>query len=356
MEKRMHAAPTRKSLKVWLPTIRARSGSDVYVVRLAKALEARGHRPLIQWLPHHYQYCPWRLKSLAMPPGTDIVQTNSWNAFALKRQGIPLVAVVLHCVYKQGFPAWKTLPQSIYHDHFVGRFEKISFRVADVIVAISNSTASDVQKDFDVSNIRTIPLWLDASRFVATTEPALADSGRTAILIVGNLSKRKGGDLLGSFCNALGSDFEVTVVAGLRQETLSNGDSGAQLTFRSGLSEEDLISAYQSADIIVSLSRHEGFGYTALEGMACCKPVVAFNVGGLRDVVVHGKTGYLVEAEQVNALADACRQLRNNPVEAARFGANGRKRAVSVFSEETALNNYLALYEELLDTALGNDQ
>ncbi len=97
-------------------------------------------------------------------------------------------------------------------------------------------------------------------------------------------------------------------------------------------------------------SRHEGFGYTALEGMACGKPVVAFRVSGLKDVIEDGETGFLVDVDDTAAMARACQALRLDPTRAAELGANGRERSVRHFSEAVAAAAHLELYQSLLDS------
>lgn len=335
-------------MKIWLPSIRARSGADVYVRRLADGLGARGAEPVVQWIPHAFQYVPWALRRLSPPTGTDVISANSWIAFAFRNHSVPLVATALHCVAGRGYPQWKSLPQALFHDQLVRRFEHASFQAADVVVAISDSTRREVCEDFGIRDVHTIPLGIDTNIFSPGPARNGADSGPTRILIVGNMSRRKGGDLVEPFCNALGQDFHVTVVAGLRGNVQKVAVEGARLRFVSGLTRDQLIGLYRDTDVVVSLSRHEGFGYTALEGMACGKPVVAFNVSGLRDVVLDGTTGLLVATEDIAAMANACRTLRENSDMAARMGGNARERAVTVFSETGAVEAHLQLYSDLL--------
>src|SRR6185437_206944 len=334
-------------MKVWLPSVRARSGSDVYVERLAAALRLRGVDAVVQWFPHILQYCPWALRLYPPPAGVDVIDTNSWLAFAFRNEATPLVVNALHCVAGRGYPAWKSFPQAIFHDHMVRRFERASFSGADATVAISDSTSREVREDYGVTDVHTIPLWVDTEIFSPppnAVKPGTAHGGR--ILIVGNMSRRKGGDLVGPFCEVLGQDFEVTVIAGLRGSAPRVSSHGAGLRFISGLSTEQLVAAYRETDVVASLSRHEGFGYTALEGMACGKPVIAFDVSGLRDVVDHGETGFLVPVEDIRALAGFCRRFRDDSDLARQFGAKGRQRAVTVFSQERAIEAHLRLYAD----------
>ena len=335
-------------MRIWLPSIRARSGADVYVERLAQGLRERGVEPVVEWFPHWYQYVPWLLRARPTPPGIDLINAVSWIAFAFRHHSIPLVTTALHCVAGRGYPQWKSLPQAIFHDQLVRRFELASFRTADAVVAISDSTRREIHEDFGIHDVHTIPLWIDAKIFSPGPDRKNTDSERTRVLIVGNMSRRKGGDLIAPFCDALGYDFDVTVVTGLRHEMTAPSVTGARLHFVNGLTTAQLVEAYRHTDIVVSLSRHEGFGYTALEGMACGKPVAAFDVSGLRDVIVNGSTGLLAPIEDINALAASCRTLREHPTQAQGMGQAGFQRAVTIFAKQRAIASHVRLYSELL--------
>jgi glycosyltransferase involved in cell wall biosynthesis len=152
-------------------------------------------------------------------------------------------------------------------------------------------------------------------------------------------------DLLPALRSLLGDHFAITVVGGLRG---GYGMSCAGVDYRQGLSLMELVREYQQTDIVVSLSRYEGFGYTALEAMACGKPVVAFDAVGLRDVVVDGETGLLAQVGDVPALAAACKHLAENPAEAHAMGRAGRVRAAGHFGKATAVEAYIKLYRNLV--------
>jgi len=335
-------------LRIWIPSIRAKSGADVYVKRLAGELAARGHEPVVEWFSHKYQYAPWLLKKRAPPGGIDIIHANSWNAFAFARHGLPLVVVALHCVYRRGYPQWKSLAQAIFHDQMVGRFEKRSFRCANAVLAISESTRSELIEDFGLEDVKSIPLWIDTDLYSPGNPAAQPCGTKMRVLIVGNLSRRKGGDMIIPLCEALGPDYEVTVVAGLRGAKPSTSERGASLEFVCGLSEQQLIDTYRHADIVASLSRHEGFGYTALEAMACGKPVVAFDTTGLRDVIAKDRTGFLVPTGDIAAMAAACETIKTRPELAREFGNAGRRRSIDLFSPAKAIAEHIELYMDLV--------
>ncbi len=88
--------------------------------------------------------------------------------------------------------------------------------------------------------------------------------------------------------------------------------ASSYIEFRGKVSEEEKISLYQRAWVCVHPSRLEGWGITTIEANACGTPVVASNVPGLRDSVVHGKTGVLVPYGDIDAFSKAISKLIAN--------------------------------------------
>ncbi|MEB3328216.1 MAG: glycosyltransferase [Candidatus Sericytochromatia bacterium] len=97
------------------------------------------------------------------------------------------------------------------------------------------------------------------------------------------------------------------------------------------LDAPDVADVYRAASVVVVPSRYESFGMVALEAMACGTPVVASDVGGLRQTVVHRETGLLVPVGDATALAQSCKLLLEDPVLWQR---------VSSFAEQTARRCY----------------
>ncbi|MHB8670051.1 MAG: glycosyltransferase, partial [Acidimicrobiales bacterium] len=85
---------------------------------------------------------------------------------------------------------------------------------------------------------------------------------------------------------------------------------------------------YRAADVCLVPSRSESFGLVALEAAACGTPVVASAVGGLRTLVEHGATGFLVQGRDPAAFAAYAGEVLGNPALAVEMG----RRAVSAAS------------------------
>jgi glycosyltransferase involved in cell wall biosynthesis len=103
-------------------------------------------------------------------------------------------------------------------------------------------------------------------------------------------------------------------------------------------------------DVAVLASLSEGFSNVILEYMASSKPVVATEVGGNPEIVVHGETGLLVPPADGDALARAILSILEDKEVALRFGRAGRKRIEEKFSLDVMLRNYEGLFEQVINS------
>lgn len=99
------------------------------------------------------------------------------------------------------------------------------------------------------------------------------------------------------------------------------------------------------SDICTLTSFAEGFSNSILEYMAAAKPVVATDVGGAKEAIVHGETGFLVDSDDDRTLAEYCLDLLNSKEKSQKFGRKGRALAKEKFSVEAQLQNTLKLYK-----------
>lgn len=330
-----------RKLSVWFPAVRAGSGADVFTVRLADALRRRGVSATITWFPHWCELAPDLLRTVHPPAGTDIIHANSAYAFAFRRRGIPLVATEHHYVLDPAYRSYKSMAQHVYHRALIGPYLRRSYACADAITTDSRFTADVLMRVVGVKAARTIPLWVDYGKFSPAQDGFKPDT-RFRVLFVGNASRRKGADVVPLLGHRLGTDFEIRCTSGLRTDR--RGDDGDNITLLGRLTEAQLIQEYRACDAVLVPSRYEGFGYTALEAMACGKPVVGFRCGAVDEVVVEGETGLLCDIDDLDALEQNCRHLADDASVTSMFGQAGRKRATTVFTEAKAISDYLELY------------
>ncbi|MFC1735935.1 N-acetyl-alpha-D-glucosaminyl L-malate synthase BshA [Candidatus Hydrogenedentota bacterium] len=105
------------------------------------------------------------------------------------------------------------------------------------------------------------------------------------------------------------------------------------------------------ADVFLLPSEHESFGLGALEAMACEVPVVSSDGGGLREVVVHGETGYIASVGDVDTMAEHAVNILTDRSKGEVMGRRARERVRLRFNREDIVSQYESLYKRLLDQA-----
>lgn len=175
------------------------------------------------------------------------------------------------------------------------------------------------------------------------------------LLCLGRLLDFKGFHLAVSAFSSIVTQFPKTrlVIAGdgptrpeLEQQVSALGLRG-MTDFLGWVSPENTAALINKSTIVIMPSRIEPFGLVALETALMARPIVAANVGGLKEVVSHGETGLLVEPEDVSGFAEAVITLLKNPVLAASMGEAARRRAKEVFSFERHVDAYEHLYHTI---------
>lgn len=102
-----------------------------------------------------------------------------------------------------------------------------------------------------------------------------------------------------------------------------------------------------AADVFLLPSQSESFGLSALEAMSCGVPVIATNIGGIPEVVLHGETGYVAELGDVKRMARYAVELLSHPRRWEEFSNNARNRAVELFDIELIVPQYEELYRRV---------
>lgn len=111
----------------------------------------------------------------------------------------------------------------------------------------------------------------------------------------------------------------------------------------------DVAPVLQQLDVFLLTSRREGLPVAVLEAMASGLPIIATDVGGLREQVSNGRNGYLVQPGDCQTLAARCAELIASPALRRQFGAESRSIVSERFSETAMLNSYSLLYREIAE-------
>jgi glycosyltransferase involved in cell wall biosynthesis len=138
----------------------------------------------------------------------------------------------------------------------------------------------------------------------------------------------------------------------LERLSVQLGISG-NVTFLGGKKPREIPSLLRTFNLFVMASNWEGFGLAVVEAMASGLPVVTTNVGGLAEIVDHGRTGFVVPPRQPRVLAEKIIHLLRNPDRCLQMGKEGRKRVEAHFSLNGMVRNLESLYREMLTEGKG---
>jgi len=314
----------------------------------------------------------------------DLVHCHTWYShfggiLAKKNYGLPLV-ITVHSL--EPLRPWKR-EQLAGGYNFSLWVEKTALELADAIIAVSGATKHDVQRLFNVdpARVHVIHNGIDLNQYrkVDSTDALQRygiDSGKPCVLFIGRITRQKGFQHLVRAIQFMDRNFQIVLCAaapdtpGMAEE-MRIAVERAQAQRPGIIWIDDMVDhqtaceLYSHAAVFICPSIYEPFGIINLEAMACETPVVASAVGGIKEVVVDGETGFLVPLEQMNEspfeatnpekfardLAERVNDLMRNPELRKRFGEAGRKRAEEYFSWTKIAERTKALYGKLLTKA-----
>ncbi len=121
------------------------------------------------------------------------------------------------------------------------------------------------------------------------------------------------------------------------------------VTLAGFVNNDELIAAYKRADVFVMSSVYEGCPTALLEAMACGKPAVATEVGGIPQVINSSKAGTMVPPRNPQALAEALVELLDNPTEMKKMSSRGKEYVNKNCTWDTISEKHLKLYNAFLD-------
>jgi glycosyltransferase involved in cell wall biosynthesis len=279
---------------------------------------------------------------------THLFTADAWGRAAALLAGVPAV-----CTAHSSDP-WRGWHQRLA--------DGILSRLTDRVVAVSEDVARSRRSRERVprAKLTTIRNGVDLARFdprmgVGPTRAALRLPDGIPILgIVGRLHPAKGHPVLFEAVRRLlaqGREVALLVVGEgeLREELEALARRlGLEGSVRFLGRRADIPALLNLLDVVVMPSRWEGLPIGLLEAMAAARPVVAAAVGGIPEVIDHGKTGILVPPEEPEPLCAAVARLLDAPAEARRLGEAARARALARYDVATMARSYEAVYEAVL--------
>ena len=208
------------------------------------------------------------------------------------------------------------------------------------IIANSEGTKKSINEVANIFPNEKIKVIYNGIKFRENSIEDKKDKSKVIIGTAGRLSVEKGHKYLLEVAELLknrGITFEVLIAGeGELKKELEEKIKNMNLSNEVKLIgfTNDITVFMRKIDIFVLPSLWEGFGYVIVEAMESYKPVVAFEVGGVSEIVKNKKTGYLVEKKNVEVMAKKIENLIENRDLITSMGIEGRKRAEELFSIE----------------------
>ncbi|MBT2639081.1 MULTISPECIES: N-acetyl-alpha-D-glucosaminyl L-malate synthase BshA [unclassified Bacillus (in: firmicutes)] len=373
-----------KKLKIGITCYPTVGGSGVVATELGKLLAEKGHE--IHFISSSL---PFRLKKMYRNIYSHEVEVNQYSVFQYPPYDIALaskiaeVAVmenldVLHVHYAIPHAVCAILARQMSgrdlkivttlhgtditvlgYDPSLTDAIRFGIEKSDVVTAVSNSLiqqtydlikpekeincvynfidtrvnkrsdSTDLRKEYGilpeekvvihVSNFRPVKRVPD----VIKTFAGIAEKMPAKLLLVGDGPEMK------AVCN-LASEL------GIRDKVLLLGK------------QERVEELYSLSDLMLLLSEKESFGLVALEAMACGVPCIGTNVGGIPEVIVDGKTGYICELGNIEEITEKAVNILSSAEIHKRFAENSIERAEKSFSAEQIVSQYEGIYYNIV--------
>jgi starch synthase len=304
--------------------------------------------------------------------GRELVHSHTWYAnlaghLAKMLYGIPHV-MTAHSL--EPLRPWKA--EQLGGGYALSSWaERTAVESADAVIAVSHGMRADIlgcYPQLDPARVRVVHNGIDTRLYrpvpgVDVLHRAGIDPDRPFVLFVGRITRQKGVPHLLRAARRLDPAAQLVLCAGapdtpeierefhtLVDELGRTRDGVHWIT--EVLPRPDVIQLLSRAAVFVCPSVYEPLGIVNLEAMACGTAVVASAVGGIPEVVSHGRTGLLVPYAAEDpagfeaGLADALNRVLSDRTAAQRMGEAGRERAVREFGWDTAARRTLEVYEE----------
>jgi alpha-maltose-1-phosphate synthase len=354
-----------------------------------KNLSVRGVQPAFDLPaqdPRHKKFLDTMLRDLSMAgmldEGVDVVHCHTWYthlAGCLVKQ-LTGARLVLTTHSLEPHRPWKVEQLGTAY-HASSWIERTAYQNADGVIAVSQSMREDVHTLYGVPHdkIRVIHNGIDLNQYRPKPDRSVLaryaiDADRPFVLFVGRITRQKGIIHLVNAIKYLKPGSQVVLCAGAPDTPEIGREMNAAVERARQESEnpivwipqvvpkEDIISIYSHASVFICPSVYEPFGIINLEAMACETPVVASAVGGIKEVVVHEKTGLLVPFEPAGPtdfepvdparfahdLAAAANSLLDDPERLRKMGIRSRERVEHFFGWPSIARFTIDFYWDLV--------
>ena len=293
----------------------------------------------------------------------DIILDNqSLCDSLLKIQNIlPLAVTIHHPITKdhklemQNASNWKERLSSMRWHNFLPMQKRVAPKL-NKIICVSAPSKEDIVKEFLVEDnkIEVILNGIDINRFVPSPSN-LVKANRIITTASADIPLKGLKYLIQALPEILKSFPKTTLTvigkAPSNSEVsrlISNLDLKEIISFKSGISENEIVDLYHTSEVAVIPSLYEGFGFGAGEAMACGVPLISTHSGGLKEVV--GDCAMKISPSSADEIEKAVINLFNNQEKRKELSAKGRQRMETKFDWKIAASSYESSFQEVIES------
>ena len=291
-----------------------------------------------------------------------ILDNQSLSGSLLEIQEIiPLAVTIHHPITKdhklemQNASNWKEKLSSIRWHNFLPMQKRVAPKLKKII-CVSKPSKEDVIEEFNVdpNKIEVILNGIDINSFT-TSSFDKREENKIITTASADIPLKGLKYLIKSLPKILDSFPKTTLTVigkspnnsevGKLIEDLNLSDV---ITFRSGISEKEIVDLYHSSELAVIPSLYEGFGFGAGEAMACGVPLISTHSGGLKEVV--GDAAIKILPSSAGEIEKAVINLFNNPDEMQKLSLRGRQRMEEIFDWKIAASSYESSFKAVIES------
>lgn len=326
-------------------------------------------------LPFHDIKAYFRIKKIIKEFKPDIVHTHASKSGAIGRLAAIScnVKLIVHTFHGHVFHSYF----SKFVSFLIIAFEKFLAKKTDAIIAISDLQKKELVEIYKIapaSKVFTIPLGFNLEKYsinqvekkIAFREKYGFCSDEIIIGIIGRIVPIKNHEMFVKIASLVkkkaGTKVRFAIIGDgqsikeIEKKSVELGmtysyynthpKSKADIVVTSWETEIDQVLA--GLDIVVLTSYNEGTPVSLIEAQAAFRPVVSTNVGGVRDLIKHGKNGFLTSVDDVESFAGYVMMLINDKELRERMGNAGYNSVINLYSKQRLVDDVKKLYYTFL--------
>ncbi len=318
-------------------------GSGAYIAH--KSLESNISNYKV--IPYHpnWSYFPPAIRYFG-DKTADLIHAPIDYAIFSKLPSKPLVSTFHSFVLDRYIEPYSSIAQRIHYRTDLKFFIEQALKKSKVITCGSQYLASLVKSELNYTKeIRVIHNGVDENIFIPKRTKRKSDN-KIKILFSGDLSRKKGVDLIPKILDRTESNIELLYTSGLRSNKRQIKHPKAICV--GSVDHSAMPSLYNEVDILVSPTVREGFGLAVAEAMACGLPVVVTDCSSLPELVDDKKGGFLCPINKAELFAECIDTLAESVQLRKEMGAYNREKIEKNFTLKKMIEEYKNLFEETI--------